>query len=193
MTTSGPLTAGSGANDSSIGGSFGNWASPGNITANDATFADASPGSMAGGASHYLVASNFGFAIASDQIIDGIKVQFEVKNNAGTTIDNAVRIVKGGVIGSTDKSDATPWPGSETLRTYGSDSDLWGESWTPADINDSSFGCALSCVNSGGDSQGSVDYVRITVDHHSPFIGGGGGKFAKGAIMTGLVNEGLVQ
>lgn len=170
MTATGPNIAGTGANDSSVGGVWATWANPSNVTANDGTVAQASTGSMAGAggpASQYLKATNFGFAIASDQVIDGITVLWRVRNNVNTMVDNAVRIVKGGVIGSTDKSSGTAWSGSLTDRTYGGVSDLWGETWTYSDINDSGFGAALSCVNSAGDSQGDIDYVSITVEHHT--------------------------
>jgi hypothetical protein len=60
--------------------------------------------------------------------------------------DYAVKIVKAdGTIGSTNKADTgTNWPSSDTYKSYGASNDLWGESWTPADINDADFGAVLS-------------------------------------------------
>ena len=41
--------------------------------------------------------------------------------------DYAVRIIKGGTIGSTDRASGTAWSSSSAYTTYGSSSDLWGE------------------------------------------------------------------
>jgi hypothetical protein len=94
-------------------------------------------------------------------------VEWEKKKTGGGgsgAIDNAVRIVKGGTIGSTDKSRATEWPTTDTYLSYGDATELWGETWTPSDINASDFGTALS----GKETQGNiftlnVDHVRITI------------------------------
>ena len=174
MTATGPLIVGTGANDSSVGGATASWANVGNITASDTTYANASPGSMAGAggpATQYAVGTMSGnqFTIASDQIIDGIVVEWFVRNNVGTTVDSAVRIVKGGVVGATDKASGTSWPGTLGGRTYGGSTDLWGETWLYSDINAANFGAAISAVNSGGDSQCDIDYCQITVYHHTAF------------------------
>ena len=122
---------------------------------------------MTGGATtHYLKATNFGFTIPGGSVIDGIVVEVERKENSSSVCkDSRIRIVKGGSVGSTDKSSVTEWPTTDTYKTYGGAADLWGETWSSTDINDSTFGFALSALGVGfGTAQ--VDHIRITVYYH---------------------------
>jgi hypothetical protein len=115
--------------------------------------------------SHYLVLTDFKFAVPTNATILGIKVDVErISEGSCTMVDNAVRVVKGGTIQSTDRSNGTSWPFTDTYVSYGSESDLWGTTFTPSDINSSGFGFAISgkctLVPGGG---GGIDHVRITV------------------------------
>lgn len=93
----------------------------------------------------YLKGSNFGFAIPDGATINGIELGIEGYSNSPNAYKDArVRIVKGGAIGSTDKANSAFYPTSEATVTYGSSSDLWGETWTSTNINASSFGAVLS-------------------------------------------------
>src|SRR5439155_16464010 len=111
------------------------WTSPGNAqTSNDgyttAAFANN------GDASHFLKCTGFGFSVPSTASIRGIQVEWEYKNaSGGTILDNAVRIVKGGTIGTADKASGTGWPSTDAFVAYGGAADLWSDSWTAADIN----------------------------------------------------------
>ena len=142
------------------------WTNPSRAQTSNDSYATA-PFSSSGDASNYLKCTNFGFSVPTNSTIQGIKVEWEYSNTSGGTIqDNASRIVKGGTIGTTDKSTATAWPGTDTFVAYGSSADLWSDSWTPSDINSSGFGAALSASqNSGGSRTASVDSVRITVSY----------------------------
>jgi hypothetical protein len=75
--------------------------------------------------------------------------------------DNAVRIVKGGSIGATDKSSVDAWPSTEASASYGGSSDLWGETWEASDINGSGFGLAISAVEDGYTSD-ETKYLKVT-------------------------------
>ena len=118
--------------------------------------------------SHYLKATNFGFSIPNGATIDGIKVEVEKRQSfGGTTVeDNKVRIVKGGSIGSTDKAEGGDWnAGTDATSTYGSSSDLWGETWTVSDINASNFGFVISAKNGAIAPDAEVDHILITVTY----------------------------
>ena len=54
-----------------------------------------------------------------------------------------VRTIKGGTIGGTNLSAATAVPGGESTVTFGSSSELWGQSWSYSDINASNFGIGI--------------------------------------------------
>ena len=117
----------------------------------------------------YIQISNFGFTIGSGATIDGITVEIErYQSGAKNVKDNAVRIVKGGTIGSTDKSSSSAWASSDpnTYATYGGSADLWGETWTAADINSTDFGIAISAKAASGNPGNAdprFDHVRITI------------------------------
>lgn len=140
----GPNTAGAITNDPA--GGIPAWTSPADATASDNTYAQAVPG---GGATQYLSATNYNFNIPSPALIDGIEVNIERRSAFGTIKDSKLRIIKGGVVGATERGDlVSTWPTVDTPKTYGSNADLWGETWTAADINAAGFGVALSVTDS---------------------------------------------
>lgn len=147
------------ANDASIGTVP--WVSPNQALTSDDVYAFAGIGIAA--PSQYLAASNFGFTVPASAIILGIEVGVEKKVASGAATDNAVRIVKGGTIGATDRSDINPWPGTDTVVVYGGSTDLWGETWTAADINGAGFGAAISAKDSISGALVQVDTFEITV------------------------------
>jgi hypothetical protein len=166
--TRGPATA---ADDATVGTTT--WTNPSNATTPsdgshdlaDITYNDVT----ALGVGHYLKATNFAFIIPSAATIRGIKVEVVAAGAHfpdGTPIiaDNAIRIVKGGVIGSSDRSNSTPWTTWAT-RTYGSSTDLWGTTWTASDINASNFGVAISAksIYTPGTFSAYIDHIQLTV------------------------------
>lgn len=168
MASSGPLSPGTLADDSGVGTQT--WNNTGNAGASDDSYADVSL--LFGQTSHYLKATNFGFAIPSGATIDGIVVAIEKSATVGSSVvDSQVRIVKGGTIGATDKASGTNWPTTDAYSTYGSSSDLWGETWTHTDINASTFGAALSAAWVANTPTANVDHIRITVHYTDPATG----------------------
>lgn len=164
MATAGPSSPGTIVSDSTIGSVA--WSSPGNAAASDDSRATATIGSGLT-PSEYLLATNFGFSIPTGATIDGITVTVERSSTQANRVStNAVRIVKGGVIGSTDKADGANWPTSDATLDYGGAADLWGESWTAADINASNFGFAISAAATApGTRDAQVDHITITVTY----------------------------
>ena len=159
--TSGPNFPGTGADVTGVGTVT--WANPGNITANDNSYASAS---LNNSTTHYLQATNFGFAIPTLATIDGITV---VIGRYGTTDfgndvrDNIVRLVQGGtIVGSNYATTGTDWPSTEGTATYGSATDLWGTTWTAAQINAANFGVVLSATSTNSRTA-YVDYMQVTV------------------------------
>lgn len=114
----------------------------------------------------YVVATNYGFSIPSGAQIDGIEVElYLIGAPDGPSPDmtvEQVRIVKGGTISGTDLSDFFTIPVASVSRTYGSDSQLWGLSWTDSDINASNFGVALQ-VSTDRNNDVRIDSIRVTV------------------------------
>lgn len=167
MADTGYRSPGTMADDAAVGTIP--WANPNNAKASNNTYALAAGLPFNPTYSHYLKATNFGFAIPAGATIDGIKVQIERKPGGASQVnDYQVRIVKwDGGIGTTDRGLPGYWSTTEAYYTYGGSSDLWGETWTPARINDVDFGAALSVyLEILGIAY--VDHIRIKVYYTEP-------------------------
>ncbi|KKR79970.1 MAG: hypothetical protein UU73_C0006G0026 [Candidatus Daviesbacteria bacterium GW2011_GWA1_41_61] len=170
ISTSVTVYAGAAVDDSSNGGTLSAWANPSfAVGVSDASRATVTSSGTA--ISHYLKATNFGFAIPSTATINGIMVEIQKLSSGGTkgsVIDNRVSLIKGSVVTGVNYGTAANWPTSEGYTTYGSSVDLWSNSWTPADINDpNNFGVVLAAAGkvAGGtaDRTANVNTFRITV------------------------------
>lgn len=163
-SSSGPNSPGTLADDTTVGTL--SWTNPSNAAASDDSRAQAiNPGSSSK-TTHYLKATNFGFSIPSEATIVGIKVEIEKKEQdaAHNISDSGVYIVKGGSISGDDLKAAGEWSTTEAYATYGSsETELWGLTWTPADINSSGFGVVISAYIYHWTGQAWIDHIRITV------------------------------
>jgi hypothetical protein len=109
----------------------------------------------------FLFASNFGFAIPSSAFIQGITFTANSNFSSGiTTATNGVGITPDG---STffSKNPGNAWGGA---LTFGSSSDLWGGTWTPAQINSSTFGVQLAGTGPNA-SSGVINNFQITITY----------------------------
>ena len=140
--------------------SFGNavWTTPGSAEASDDVYAQVAP---AGSPTQYLRATDFGFAIPATAVVHGIAVSIERHSLSGAVADSRVRIVEGGFVGSAERALPGNWPTTDVIATYGGPSDLWGQTWTGAAIDDPAFGTVLSV--DGNVDLALVDQVTITV------------------------------
>lgn len=157
-----PGTAGTSARSGSVYA----WNDVNNILTSNDTRAWFAVGAGSG-YTQWITATNFGFNIPAGNIILGILVEAEVSKSSAQSgfQDSAARIIKGGVIGATDKANATGYTQTEAYLSHGGSTDIWGESWTPADINANNFGFALSTevITDGGSGQALIDHIRIAV------------------------------
>lgn len=136
------------------------WYFISNIMANDSQMA--TPDMPPGTTSHIGKVTNFGFSIPAGATINGIVVEFLSYSSADVRV-NSIRLVKAGsYTGSTKGLNDTPIQGTST---YGNSSDLWGTTWTAAEVNASNFGVGLQFKNIHGVYQEgiNIDYARITV------------------------------
>lgn len=139
------------------------WVNPGNAAASDDVYATwTAPGGP--GNSDYLQATNFGFSIPNGATITGIKVEVEAHGTIGGGTDSAdltAKLIKGGSIVGNNKAVISTFPTGDAYIPYGSSSDLWGTTLTPADVNASNFGFAYQVTSNAGTA--SIDHIRITV------------------------------
>jgi PKD repeat protein len=165
-------------NDSTVGTV--DWQNPTNAQTQNNVYANATlwkDTPTVNTVSHYLKVTGFNFTIPGGATIQGIVVEVDRYGGSGTSggraiTDNSIKLVKGGAISGDDKSTGLLWPASDphTYVSYGNSTDLWGLSWTPADINASNFGVVVSAQkgNANKDTQTAhVDHIRITVYYES--------------------------
>ncbi|WP_372497296.1 beta strand repeat-containing protein, partial [Flavobacterium panacis] len=160
----------------SISGSTGTtWLDPSNIESNGVNFATSSSSSGRNSNTRNLVASNFGFSIPTNATIKGISVtigRFASSNIVNYVTDNVVSLIKTGtnITGDNKSLNSTPWSTDNTASsTYGGQTDLWGTTLTPLNVNSSSFGVALSATLTRSISSGSVTasvaYIQVSVSY----------------------------
>lgn len=146
------------ADDGSVGSV--SWSNPNNAKVSDNVYAVANFGSTPGD-THYLKATNFGFAVPSDAIINGIYVAKEGKFTGGGGGFSAAKLVVGGSVVGTEHQKSF---GTEAYYSSGELFDLWGLSLTPADINDPNFGVALyTHLTSASSASVSIDNIQMKI------------------------------
>ena len=142
------------------------WSNPDDIIADDNTDADVTCFDFDETVKR-LISSRYGFMIPSGATINGIEVQIEIHDDSSSggvdVTDVEARLAKAGVPIGNDKSKAGAWPSTRTLRSYGGSADLWGTTWTPAEINADGFGFSLRPGTSGACDNSKVDYHGIIV------------------------------
>ena len=138
-----------------------NWANPSNAAADDAARAVAgTPGAVTYTA--YERATDIDAGLPAGAAISGIEV--EAKCSAGNGRDNSIRLIKGGVLVGADRARRSePWPAADAYRSWGGPNDLWGTTWSQADINGTDFGAAISALNGLSDPLPAINHIRITV------------------------------
>lgn len=144
------------------------WTSTNNIIS--ANTIESTVAFTASGNSNYLMGNNYGFNIPSGVQINGIVVEIHRRTSSVTAgriaKDNIVSLVKNGVIIGNNKAATTNYTTTLTTATYGSATDLWGTTWTAADINNTNFGAVIA-VTATNNPTVRVDYIKITV-HYTP-------------------------
>jgi hypothetical protein len=121
-----------------------------------------------------LDATNFGFSIPSNATILGIEAYIEKSNNGyddsdSNLDDEDVYLLKAGAAAGSDKASTSDWDDSDEIFTYGDDDDLWGTTWTPAEINATNFGLRIRADNdSGSNREARVDHMALRVYYRLP-------------------------
>jgi hypothetical protein len=160
MASQGPLNP---STEASIGAGEVPWTNLGFLDTPNAPTVDDSTAAQCGildeTDSDGLRATNYGFTIPTDATIDGIElVMFHWQGTElGHAAENTLRLVKAGSMVGTNNASGTEiqrdgsGPEEPPVEiTLGSPTDLWGTSWTPAEINASTFGVQFHLFGGGG-------------------------------------------
>lgn len=132
-------------------------------------------GILASAQTNYIQASGYGFAIPSTATVCGIEVRVE-RNAAGLLVgssvtDKNVFLMKGGTQVGSNHASGSGWSGSDGVDIYGNSADLWGTTWTPAQINATNFGVFFSAQMNAGLASlfltANVDAISVTVYYNA--------------------------
>lgn len=141
------------------------WNNTSNITSDNNQYAATSAGLTTGAKTRFLNGSNYGFSIPSSAEINGIKLTVEVGQFAGSSVSDLEVRVSGSSAGLSDsKTLGSNWQ-SNGQRVYGGTEDTWGKTWTPSEINSSSFVAMVSAQGAQpfNFSPTEVDYFKVEV------------------------------
>lgn len=87
--------------------------------------------------------------------------------SAGALEGNTVQLLKAGSPVGSNKASATTWGTTSSTVNYGSSADLWGTTWTAADLNASNFGLRFAAKNvAAASATASLDWVTVTVTYN---------------------------
>ena len=147
-----------------IGNPGSGWTNPGNAVSSNNAVATATANDDQ--ATDALVCTGYGFTVPAGATILGIIMRVERRTSAvppGTapTRDATVRVIKNGAATPTEGATATNYTNGDVVEVHGSATELWGETWTDADINNANFGAGFVAQKVG--TAGNA--VTISVDH----------------------------
>lgn len=168
MPSTSLVIAGTGANNADAGNVA--WTNPGSVTAADGN--SASSAVKSGTTTQYLHATNFGFSIPANAIIEGVAARILKMVGALGTVqgaDHTVQLIVGGARSGNNNAQGSNWArGTLTNADYGGPGNMWGLALTPANINASNFGLAVRAQNTSGTPTFSVDAIWLQIYYSEP-------------------------
>jgi len=119
-----------------------------------------------------LTLTALGFSIPATAYIKGIRVDLQRHAGSSSSLrDNSVLLQKSSTVTSAaDKAvTGSSWSTSDITATYGSTTDMWGSTWTPAEINSANFGVRFQAknINTSSTVTAYLDYVQVTVSYYT--------------------------
>lgn len=160
------------------------WANPGEIVSDNTV--DAICTDAGGTGSDYLVASNFSLGVPANAVILGVTVRIEAsEHTSGTEVLTAqLQDDTAALTGSTKTNTISGT--TKAVYTYGTASDVWGASLTPAIVNDTDFGVRFWFTTT---HEVRADYVTLAVEWAIP--AGVGGIAISGKQVAAQLNSNL--
>jgi len=167
------------------------WSNTGNALVDDGASATVFVDYPTNTLSNYLKVTDRIQKIPSGATVNGIIVEIQISEETGlqVTRDFTAYVLKGATL-------STPVVEMSSIGTlaFGNATDLWGLSWTAADINASDFGVKVLIDNGGNDVTWGIDYINTTIYYTYTETGDGTGRTTQGrrAIFTSQTNSRVV-
>lgn len=143
------------------------WSSPTNILTDNAAYASVTATSYdSPDQTFVLKATGFNLsAVGPNDTIDGVIVRIQGRDGGGGASWDLVQLLNasGAKVGTNKASPAVPIAASDTVYTFGTSSDLWGNALTPAWVTDADFGVAIGALAVAANAQVFIDYVTVEV------------------------------
>ena len=171
------MSPGAAGDCTSLGGGGANWTNPGNAFSSNDAYATAS---VDGSTTDPLSCLNYGFSIPLNAIVTGIEVYVERRSDRtanGGSRDASLFLVKGGAQVGNNLATATTYTTADVVEVHGSPSELWGTTWSPAELNAANFGALFTATKPSGGGAAhtiSADHIFITVYYIVPVTAPGG-------------------
>ncbi|MDQ6757223.1 MAG: T9SS type A sorting domain-containing protein [Bacteroidota bacterium] len=145
------------------------WVNPSNVSAADNIYTTASVTNRKH--SNTLVATNWGFSlgngagqIPSNAVINGILVEIKMKGSSKGVRDYIIQLQKSSSTTSNNLARLnTAWPKTLSYIKFGSTTNMWGLTWTPAEIASPTFGVQIAVQGKTTPGTAMIDHIRITV------------------------------
>ena len=119
-----------------------------------------------------LVVTDFGLAIPDSATVLGIAFQVDREADEGFAVDDSVRILKNGTAIGDSRSQSGPGLAKNARQHHvRGNMDLWGASWSPADLRADSFGVSISPKYTGpanAHDRAHIDSVQVEVYYSLP-------------------------
>ena len=144
----------------------GTWTTPTNALTSNNSYA-----TYTGTGQAVLTLGSYGFNIPAGSTINGIQVTVEGQSSGSNPSNRTIRvgITKNGTADATASSYKTQaLTTSEATYSLGTTSDLWGTTWTVAEINAGSFGVRVRDNDTTSSGTFSIDVVSIAVSYTPP-------------------------
>jgi hypothetical protein len=145
------------------------WTNPGNASVADNSFT--STYVMNKRHSDLLVATNWGFSVGSganqipsNAVINGFLVEIKMKGSNNSLRDYIIRLRKNSSTSSSNLARVnSAWPQTLSYVKFGSSTNMWGLTWTPAEIAASTFGVEIAAQGRTNPGSAMIDHIKITV------------------------------
>lgn len=115
-----------------------------------------------GGDQDWLILKNLGISLTSPTV-DGIEVLVEGSGKCNTERAIVVRLTKDGSTPVGDAKNITLPLNTDSQQTVGGAADLWGTTWSEAEVESANFGVMIQASTATAVRQRRIDYCKVSV------------------------------